>query len=77
MLNAERILAAQAKEKETIDAAMQYNINDLESYIVALQPHNKGKRKNSSYTKRGPGRYHQCKSRREILRERQFHEIRK
>lgn len=66
MNNAERIKASQEKEKATLENAMQYGIKHLESYIVSMQPARRTSMKHPSYTKCGPGRYHQSKSRAEI-----------
>lgn len=66
MNNAERIQNSKGNEALTLQLAREYNIKHLESFIVAMQPINKRSKKNSSYTKRGPGRYHQGKFRAEI-----------
>lgn len=66
MTNEERIFISKDKENVTIESALKFDMQDIANVLRALVPLTKGT-KYRQYTKKGPGRYHQSKSRRQIL----------
>lgn len=67
MNNAERIEKSVINTQNTIKSAMEYSMEHLRAFLDALAQLSKGS-PYRQYTKKGPGRHHQSKSK-AVLRE--------
>ncbi len=68
MNNAERIKLSQENAQNTINSAMEYSMNHLRAFLDALAQLSKGS-PYRQWTKKGPGRHHQNKSKAQLREE--------